>query len=202
MAETRTAVLTGVSLWRLLIVVFALYGFGAATGWSDHLEALSQQASLFTGIVYAGLLCYPLFTGGRRHEPRSPWLRGATTVLLILVAVTFYTVLGGDLEDQPFEHLFTPLVVLLDWLFVGRNQANVKWWHPLTWVALPLAYFAYYLAADLSLYHFLDPADGDFAALVATFLVALVATGYVLLATGRLRTAAVPHSHAGSQRTP
>lgn len=189
MAETRTAALIGVSLWRLLIVVFALYGFGAATGWSDHLEALSQQASLFTGIVYAGLLCYPLFTKGRRHEPTSPWLRGATTVLLLLVAVTFFTVLGGDLADQPFEHLFTPLVVLLDWLFVGRNQANVKWWHPLTWVAFPLVYFVYYLAADLSLYRFLDPADGGFAGLVLAFLMALVVAGYALVAAGRLRTA-------------
>lgn len=184
-------VLIGVSLWRLLIVAFALYGFGAATGWTDHLEALSQQASLFTGIVYAGLLCYPLFTQGRRHEPTSPWLRGATTVLLLLVAVTFFTVLGGDLDDQPFEHLFTPLVVLLDWLFVGRNQANVKWWHPLTWVAFPLVYFVYYLAADLSLYRFLDPVNGG---LVLAFLVALVVAGYALVAASRLRTVVTPKS--------
>ena len=186
MAETRTTAL--ISLWRLLIVVFALYGFGAATGWSGHFEALSQQASLLTGIVYTGLLCYPFLTKKhetKKHEPQSPWLRGATTVLLLLVAVTFFTVLGGDLEDQPFEHLYTPLVVLLDWLFVGRNQANAKWWYPLTWVAFPLIYFAYYLAADLSFYRFLDPVN---AGTVATFLAALIATGYVLLAAARLRT--------------
>jgi hypothetical protein len=184
MADKRTPELITISLWRLLIVTFALYGFGAATGWAGHFEALSQQASLFTGIVYTGLLCYPLLTKRQQHEPRSPWLRGATTVLLLLVAVTFFTVLGGDLEDQPFEHLYTPLVVLLDWLFVGRNQANAKWWYPLTWVTFPLAYFAYYLAADLSFYHFLNSPN---AGMIAAFLVALIATGYVLLAAGRFR---------------
>ena len=65
-------VLAGVSLWRLVIVASALYGFSDATGWSENLEGLSQQASLLTGIVYLGLLAYPALTGGARHEPHSP----------------------------------------------------------------------------------------------------------------------------------
>lgn len=179
-------VLAGVTLWRLLIVVFAVYGFSMATGWTENLDALSQLASLFTGVVYTILLLYPLFTLGRRHEPRSPWLRGATTVLMVLVSVTFLTLLGGSLDDQPFEHLWTPLVVVVDWLVVGRNQANTRWWHPLTWLVFPLAYLVYYLSAGVMLYDFLDPGSGMLGGVIAGFLFALVALGYVLLGTGKL----------------
>lgn len=153
-------VLLGVSIWRLVIVGSALYGFSDATGWTENLEGLSQQASLLTGAVYTGLLLYPAFTGGLRHEPRSPWLRGATAVLLLLVAGTFFGIMGGDLDYLPFEHIYTPLLVLVDWLAVGRNQAATRWWHPLTWIAFPLAYLVFFLGAGVyhSLYEFLDPA--------------------------------------------
>jgi hypothetical protein len=78
-------VLAGVTLWRLTIVVFACVGFFslvADVGLESAVPGLSQQASLFTAIVYTGLLLYPACSGGRRHEPRSPWWRGATAVLM------------------------------------------------------------------------------------------------------------------------
>ncbi|SDM22090.1 hypothetical protein [Allokutzneria albata] len=182
-------VLAGVSAWRLLIVVFALYGFSDATGWTRNWAGLSQQASLATGIFYTFLLLYPLFTGGRRHEPSSPWLRGATTVLLLLVMGTFFGVMGGDLDEQPFEHIWTPLVVLIDWIFVGRNQARTKWWYPLTWIAFPLAYLVYFLSAEVyrKLYKFLNPTKSSFAATVISFLVAVIAVGYLLYGIAKLR---------------
>lgn len=190
------AVLVGVSLWRLAIVGCALYGFGDATDWSANFEGLSQQASLATGIIYTGLLLYPVRTGGRRHEPRSPWLRGATTVLLLLVAGTFFGIMGGDVDYLPFEHIYTPLIVLVDWLFVGRNQAAVKWWHPLTWIAFPLAYLGYFLAGGIyrSLYGFLDPDGDEFAAMVGGLLVGVVAIGYLLYGAAKLTSALRPTS--------
>src|SRR5262245_57590971 len=78
-------VLAGVTLWRLVIATCAFTGFGAAAAqMNDPWPGLSQQASLLAGVVYVGLALYPLFTGGRAHEPRSPWLRGAMSVLLLL----------------------------------------------------------------------------------------------------------------------
>jgi hypothetical protein len=184
-------VLVGVSLWRLAIVGCALYGFSDATGWSENFEGLSQQASLATAIIYTGLLLYPVFTGGRRHEPRSPWLRGATTVLLLLVAGTFFGIMEGDADYLPFEHIYTPLIVLVDWLFVGRNQAAAKWWHPLTWIAFPLAYLVYFLAGGIykSLYDFLDPDGDEFAAMVGGLLVGVIVIGYLLYGTAKLKAA-------------
>ncbi|OZM82750.1 PQQ-binding-like beta-propeller repeat protein [Pseudonocardia sp. MH-G8] len=201
-------VLAGVSLWRLVIVGSALYGFSDATGWTQNLEGLSQQASLFTAAAYIGLLLYPAFTGGARHEPRSPWLRGATAVLLLLVAGTFFGIMGGDLGYLPFEHVYTPLLVLVDWLAVGRNQVAARWWHPLTWIAFPLAYLAFFLSAGIyrSLYEFLDPREDGFALMIAGLLVGVIAIGYLLYGFGRLKDAfgrgaeARPTNTAGQSR--
>jgi len=191
-ARVSPGVLVGLSLWRLLIVACSFIGFGAAVArFSDPWPGLSQQASLVNGLVYLGLLLYPAFTGGRRHEPRSPWLRGAMCVLLLLVGGTFLTIMEGDVDEtwSLFEHVLTPLVVLIDWIAVGRNQAAVRWWHPLTWASLPLAYLVYFLAADPGLYGgFLDPDDSGFAGTVVGFLFGVVATGYLLYGIGKLRS--------------
>lgn len=186
--------LAGVTVWRLLVAGCALYGLGAALAvLNGPWPALSQQASLFAGVVYLGLALYPLFTGGRRHEPCSPRLRGATAVLLILVSVTYLTILEGPLDESwsLFEHLLTPLVVVVDFVFVGRNQAAVRWWHPLTWIVFPAAYLVYFIAADPGLYgSFLNPDDAGFPGVVAGFLVALVAVGYVLFGAAKVKAAA------------
>ncbi|MBE1470408.1 FtsH-binding integral membrane protein [Kibdelosporangium phytohabitans] len=197
--RVKAGVLVGVTVWRLLIAAFAFTGFGAAVAeMNNPWPGLSQQASLLAGVVYLGLALYPLFTRGRRHEPRSPWLRGATAVLLLLVGVTFMTIMEGDLDEtwSLFEHLLTPLAVLVDWVAVGRNQADARWWHPLTWVVFPLAYLLYFLAASVSLYGgFLDPDDSDFIVTVLVFLVAVVATGYLLYGIAKLKGAIAPQSH-------
>jgi hypothetical protein len=189
---SRTGVLLGVSVWRVVIATFGFVGFAsAAATMNDPWPGLSQQASLLTGVVYLGLALYPLFVGGRSHEPRSPWLRGAMTVLLLLVSGTFLAIMEGDLDEtwSLFEHLLTPLIVFVDWAFVGRNQANVRWWHPLTWVVFPLAYLLYFVAADPGLYgSFLDPGDSDFAATVAGFMAAVIAVGYLLYGIAKLKT--------------
>jgi hypothetical protein len=190
-------VLFGVSMWRLVIVVFAIIGFSlavsASTG-SGALAALSQQASLVTALCYLGLLAYPAFTGGRRHEPVSPWLRGALVVLLGLVSVTFLTMLGGGLDEtwSLFEHLLTPLAVLADWLFVGRNQANTRWWFPFAWLLPPLAYLVFYIVYvgdGYPIYPFLNPHDGDFTGIVFAFLAGVLVFGFVVQGLGRLRNA-------------
>jgi hypothetical protein len=191
--RVSAGVLVGVSVWRLVIVACSFIGFGAAAAqFNDPWPGLSQQASLVNGVVYLGLLVYPLFTGGRRHEPASPWLRGAMAVLLLLVAVTFIAIIEGDLDEtwSLFEHVITPLVVLIDVCVVGRNQANMKWWHPLTWIVFPLAYLIYFVAADVQLYRgVLDPDDGDFIGTVLGFLFGVIVTGYLLYGIAKIKTA-------------
>jgi hypothetical protein len=203
-------VLFGVSMWRLVIVVFAIIGFSlavSASSGSGALAALSQQASLVTAIGYLFLLLYPAFTGGRRHEPDSPWVRGALVVLLGLVSVTFLTMLGGALDEtwSLFEHLLTPLAVLADWLFVGRDQANKRWWFPFTWLLPPLAYLVFYIVYvgdGYPIYPFLDPHDGDFVGIVFAFLAGVLAFGYVVQGLGKLKKAVATNAKQQPQWGP
>jgi hypothetical protein len=193
--KVNSGVLAGVSIWRLVIVVFAITGFSLALGngsVSGALAALSQQASLVTAIGYLILLLYPAFTGGRRHEPVSPWLRGALVVLLGLVSVTFLTMLGGELNQtwSLFEHLLTPLIVLVDWLFVGADQRFARWWYPFTWLAFPLAYLLFYVVyvnGGEPIYPFLDPSAGDFIGVVFGFLAGVLAWGFVVYGMAKLK---------------
>jgi hypothetical protein len=184
-------VLAGVVAWRLVVAACAFTGFGAAFAMmSDPWPALSQQASLFTGLVYLGLALYPLFTGGRTHEPASPWLRGAVCVLLLLVAITYQMLMSGDVDDiySLFEHVITPLVVLADWVLVGRSQARVRWWHPVSWLVFPLAYLVYFMAARPPLYGgFLDPDSSVFGGMVMFFALAVLATGYLLYGIAKVK---------------
>lgn len=191
--KVPAATLAGVSLWRLAIVACAFVGFGsivAQVGLGSAMPGLSQQASLLTGIVYLGLLVYPLATRGTRHEPGTPWWRGALAVLLLLVGVTYLTLMAGELDETwaVFEHVITPLAVLVDWIAVGRNQGAARWWHPLSWIVFPLAYLGYFVAADVPLYGgFLDPDSSAFAGTVAGFLVAVLVAGYLLYGIAKLK---------------
>ena len=168
--------------WRLLIAACGFFGFGMAMATlHDPWPALSQQASLVAGVVYVGLAWH----GAGRL---ATWLRGATTVLLLLVCVTYLTVIDGDLDTASslFEHLVTPLLALADWVFVTRGR-TMRWWYPLTWVAFPLAYLVYFVVADVQLYHsFLNPSASDFAPTVLAFLIAVVGCGYVLYVLARM----------------
>lgn len=200
-ARPGLGVLLAVSGWRLAIVASALTGFLLATdrGLPGSWQALSQLASLGTALVYAALLCYPALVGLRRHEPRSPWLRGATAVVLLLVGGAYFGLLGGDVGEtwSLLEHLVTPLLVLVDYLVVGRNQAAARWWHPLTWLLPPLAYLAFYVAVDLDAYAFLDPTGSAFVPTLAGLLVGVLVLGYLLVGYGALRRLAGPPDGVG-----
>lgn len=175
----------GVGAWRLLIATCAFVGFGFAVATSyDPWPALSQQASLLAGVGYLVVAVL-----GRRAERVVTWLRGAMTVLLLLVCVTYLTVIAGDLDTTAslFEHLLTPLLALVDWVVAGRT-GTVRWWDPVSWVVFPLAYLIYFVLADVRLYHsFLDPSSTDFGFTVGAFLLALVAGGYLLYGIAKAR---------------
>ncbi|HEY4017202.1 MAG TPA: hypothetical protein VGM75_00860 [Pseudonocardiaceae bacterium] len=195
-------VLIGVSLWRALIVTFALVGFTSVpngggfggTGRITNFAYLTQQGSFLTALVYFCLLVYPLCTAGRQHEPRAPWLRGAVTVVMTLICVTYMTMLGGSLSDtaDQFEHLLTPIVVIVDWIAVGRAPAAAHWWFPLTWLVLPLAYLVFYIdyvGDGRPLYPFLRPGSERFLVVVLGFLLGVLGIGYLMYGIGKLRGA-------------
>jgi hypothetical protein len=174
-----------VRCWWLVVAGCGFLGFGAAVAtFRDPWPALSQQASLLAGVVYLGLAL-----AGPRWPGLVTWLRGAMTVLLLLVCGTYFLILEGDVDTTAslFEHLITPVLALADWVFAGRGRA-VRWWYPLTWLLFPAAYLIYFLVADVGLYaSFLDPDDGAFAGTVAVFCLVVVAAGFLLCGVAKAR---------------
>jgi hypothetical protein len=191
--RVHPGVLLGVTVWRLLIVAFALIGaFAALEDLGNPWPGLSLQASLFTAGVYAVLALWPLFTLGRSHEPASSWLRGGTTVLLLLVMIVYLTIMEGDVDEtwSLFEHVLTPLIVLVDWVAVGKGAARAKWWHPLTWTVFPLAYLLYLIVSEVDMYGGMFSPDSDeFAGMVSGLLGLTLALGFALYGLGKLRGA-------------
>ncbi|WP_209313097.1 hypothetical protein [Streptomyces lonarensis] len=182
--------------WRLAVAACAFIGYtDVAVRFGDPLlalEDLSHLASFVTGLLYLGLAAYPFVTGRVRIEPPSPWARGAAAVALLLVGVVWHTLMDG-LEtgylttSALFTHLVTPLVVLVDWLFVGRNQHRVRWWFPLSWTLPLLAYLVFMIAAGVESYSdFLDPASDGFVVTLSGFIAAVIVAGYGLLGAARL----------------
>jgi len=90
-------------------------------------------------------------------------------------------------------HLVVPALALTDWLLVGRDQAQVRWWQPMVWLAYPAAYLALALAVlnnagRRAPYYFLDPGTVGTASVVANICVlagGVLALGYALLAINR-----------------
>jgi hypothetical protein len=183
--------LAGLTLWRLLVAGSALLGvLLAALQYDVWWTALSQLACLAVGVSYVGLAAYPFLVRSRRHEPTSPWLRGALATLMLLVSTAYLAMPAVDLSDSfsIVEHLITPALVVADFVLVGSNQSAVRWWHPATWLLPPIAYVCYYVLGDLRVYVALDASQpGPFALRLLMLLVLLLCLSLLLYAVGRTR---------------
>jgi hypothetical protein len=90
-------------------------------------------------------------------------------------------------------HVVVPVLALTDWLLVGRDQARVRWWQPVAWLAYPAAYLALALVVLNHIgrrapYYFLDPGAVGAASVVVNVCVlagGALALGYALLVINR-----------------
>ena len=96
-------------------------------------------------------------------------------------------------------HIVVPVLVIVDWLVVGRSRRHVRWWQPLVWLIYPAAYVVVALlvlnrAGRRAPYYFLDPESvGMLVVVVNIGLLAafVLALGYGLSAVGRPDAASV-----------
>ncbi len=164
-----------VLVWRLLVAACAGVGVAlAAHEYDVWWTALSQLANLTVAVVFVGLAF---------REPRSPWLRGSMTSVMLLVAVAYLPMANGNLAEpwSVLEHVVTPTLVIADFLLVGDNQHHLRWWHPLTWLAAPAAYLVWYVAGDLQVYAALDPGrPAPFAGHVLLLVTLLLVGGFAI----------------------
>lgn len=178
--------------WRYFLAVLA--GTGALyflTEWLS-LRTFTVQVDLSIAVVYAWLATRSLIVG-RTAVGRSG-LRGGLVVFALLMGI-LYTVFGGTLAlwQSILAHVVVPLMVLADWLFVGRAQARLEWWHPFAWLAYPLAYLVMTLVvagfvdgAARFQYRFLDPTRPHFGLLLIIYAGLILALGYAVVASSKL----------------
>lgn len=171
--------------WRSTVALSGLLGVVlAAQVYDVWWTALSQLANLAVAGTYVVLAA--LAAAGR--DTGRSWLPGALAATMCLVALAYLPMQNGNLLSawSLLEHVVTPVLVVLDYVLVGRRRTVAPWWHPLTWTFAPLVYLAWYVSADLAVYDALDPArpllmTGQVVVLGAV----LVGCGYALVAVGR-----------------
>lgn len=112
-------------------------------------------------------------------------LRGANTLNMIVVGVTFSLLLAGlkntEFTAVPWDntvlHYLVPIEVAVDWL-VDIPQVRLSFKQALTWLAFPLAYLAYSLIrgsiVDWYPYPFLNPNHHGYTGVAITSLMLLV----------------------------
>ena len=178
-----------ITAWRLLVATCAASGVVlAARQYDVWWTALSQLACCAVAICFAGLAAYSHLTG--RREPRSPWLQGALATTMTLVCLAYLPMQNGNVTQgwSVLEHVVTPALVVADFVFVTRNQAEVRWWHPLTWMLPPLAYLGWYVGSDLAVYAALDPGRPvAFTTQLVMLALLVLAAGFVFYGAGRRR---------------
>jgi len=175
--------------WRLLVATSAATGVVlAAREYDVWWTALSQLANGAVAVCFGGLAAYTLLTG--RREPRSPWLQGALATTMTLVCLAYLPMQNGNVTQgwSVLEHVVTPALVVADFVFVSRNQADVRWWHPVTWLLPPLAYLVWYVGSDLAVYAALDPGrPAVFTTQLAVLAAVMLAVGFAFYVAGRRR---------------
>ena len=173
-----------VLLWRLLVAASGATGVAlAARQYDVWWTALSQLTSLAVAVGFSALaVC----------EPRSPWLRGALTTDVLLVALAYLPMQNGNLLEpwSILEHVVTPALVVADFALVGANQHRVRWWHPFAWIVPPAIYLAWYVGAGLHTYAALDVhRPAAFGERVLILLALVLAVAFGVYRSGRRRTA-------------
>jgi hypothetical protein len=176
----------------VVAVVLALVAVATSTrsGLLWRLSTFTYQANVLAAAYY-------LWTFARPRADSRVGIHGAA-VLYVLIAGAIWNLFltGHSMGYTPANillHLVVPVLALTDWLLVGRDQAQLRWWQPVAWLAYPAAYLALALAVlnhvgRRAPYYFLDPGTiGTASVLVNIGVLAAgaLALGYALLIINR-----------------
>jgi hypothetical protein len=181
----------GIIAYRMLI---GLLGFGAVvTEIATLLErgrfTPSNFFSFFT--IQANCVCVAILimsalamTAGRTSTSIA-LLRGANTVNMILVGVTFSLLLARlkntEFTAAPWDntvlHYIVPVAVAVDWL-LDIPRIDISFRQALGWLAFPFAYLIYSLIRGAIVswypYPFLDPRERGYADVAVTSVALLI----------------------------
>lgn len=162
----------------------------SSRGVSWRLITFTYQANLLAAAYYLWTLASP------RADARIG-LRGAVVLYVVMAGVIWNLFLTehsmGYTTANFLLHVAVPVLVIADWLLVGRGATPASWWYPVAWLAYPAAYLVLALlvlntAGRRAPYYFLDPGSVGAPTVmlnVAMLAVCVLAAGYALLAVNR-----------------
>jgi hypothetical protein len=176
----------------VLAVVAALIVVATSTrsGLLWRLSTFTYQVNVLAAAYYLWSLAWP------RADARVG-IRGAMVLYVLIAGVIWNLFLTGhSMGYTPANlllHIVVPVLALTDWLLVGRDQAQVRWWQPMVWLLYPAAYLALALlvlnhVGRRAPYYFLDPGSVGTASVVSNVCVlagGALALGYTLLGINR-----------------
>jgi hypothetical protein len=179
----------------VLAVVAALVVVATSTrsGLLWRLSTFTYQANLLAAAYY-------LWSLARTRADARIGIRGAMVLYVLIAGVIWNLFLTthsmGYTPANMLLHIGVPVLALTDWLLIGRDQAQVRWWQPVVWLAYPAAYLALALlvlnnAGRRAPYYFLDPGTVGATSVVMNVCVlacGALALGYTLLVINRAVT--------------
>lgn len=139
-----------------------------------------------SNLLAAGVLLATVVT--RARSPLLDWLRGAAVVYLTVTFVVFIVLLA-HIDVQlviPWVdfslHKITPVFIVIDWL-IAPPSARIRVGRAVLWLAFPLVWLIVTLVRGAIdgwyPYPFLDPANGDYAAVA--FTCAAILIGFLIV---------------------
>ncbi len=164
-------------------------------GFVENISYFTQISTVAVFLVNLGSVIRPfVIRGSNRHrlEGARGWFRGGATSMTILTGIVFAVLLGAQYPDLSgkIAHIACPILMTLDWFFVGRNQARLHWFVPLTWLAILAPYIRLYAwnarYFGRPMYDFLSPDAANWWTWVAIIVVAYLALCYVILFIARV----------------
>lgn len=193
-------IIVGVAGWSAFAMVHNAYQrTGTWEGAFDQAIYFTTLSVVIVTLAYGASILRVFKSGSlrTRMEPDQGWFRGLAVLMSVMTGIIFSTLLDGTYPDVRglFAHLLVPILVAIDWIFVGRNQERLHPAVPILWAVLILPYLAVYWwdavrdGGGGPMYNFLDPNADNFFTVVIGLLVGFLIAGYVLWAIGRLKGA-------------
>ncbi len=185
-------------LLRVLIVAAVLIALIAVE--TSSRSGVLWRLTTFTYQANALAAAYYLWSLFSTRAADRAGVRGAVVLYVVVAGVIWNLLLTGySMGYTPANmllHIVMPVLVVVDWLVVGRSQRHVRWWHPLVWLVYPAVYVVIALlvlnsAGRRAPYYFLDPDSVGMVVVVANIgllAVFILLLGYGISAVGRTST--------------
>ena len=136
-------------IYRLLLICLGLYGLylNLFSGYGNITEML-RYFTILSNIIVVIFFIFLVIN----CKKNSPHLKGAITMAITVTFLIFHFMLRPTLFDMAnsefnmyspanlLMHYIIPIMTILDWL-IFDIKGQYKWYDPIIWLLIPLAYF-------------------------------------------------------------